>query len=440
MDEADILADRKLILSNGVIRCLGTSVYLKNHFNMKYRLLVRTADPDAANSIVQSYIPSAIFDGQAESQIGSKDNEIFYSWKLPIDATPLFKDLFKALNSRENHHIIRKYGIKSPSLEELFIELTKNDSPEHRNLNKYGQSKDNSNDKDSLVIKDYATLPPPSSRQVVGGFKKLMKLIGLRFKLFFRNFMFIFNAVFLPALLSAALFLGLKFVHNDSVVTYEKRALSPYEIYKNDRWNFDVNDSNLEKPFYENYSPFQYVEYNSVWDFNNYENATVHDRDFAASITEVQMLNNYTFFVYYNESNVHMVPAAMNHASNLLLHSLNNATSASLTVSSHPFPYYNLLSYQMLLNAVGMAVGIIIILSIIKYGALVVKDRKHLIIKQFQLNGINSKTYWFSALFTDGFFCVITCALVFGVALVCKYEPFLNIYAIIIMVVTFIIW
>ncbi|OUM69513.1 hypothetical protein PIROE2DRAFT_31846, partial [Piromyces sp. E2] len=34
MDEADLLADRKMIISNGNITCLGTSLFLKNSFNM----------------------------------------------------------------------------------------------------------------------------------------------------------------------------------------------------------------------------------------------------------------------------------------------------------------------------------------------------------------------------------------------------------------------
>ncbi|ORY54254.1 P-loop containing nucleoside triphosphate hydrolase protein, partial [Neocallimastix californiae] len=45
MDEADIITDRKLILNHGIIRCLGSSVYLKNHFQMKYNLEVETSSP-----------------------------------------------------------------------------------------------------------------------------------------------------------------------------------------------------------------------------------------------------------------------------------------------------------------------------------------------------------------------------------------------------------
>ena len=35
-DEADILADRKLIISGGTICCLGSSLFLKHVFNMNY--------------------------------------------------------------------------------------------------------------------------------------------------------------------------------------------------------------------------------------------------------------------------------------------------------------------------------------------------------------------------------------------------------------------
>ncbi|OUM62541.1 hypothetical protein PIROE2DRAFT_11119 [Piromyces sp. E2] len=41
---SDILADRKVIISKGKIRCLGTSLFLKNHFYMSYNLDVETTN------------------------------------------------------------------------------------------------------------------------------------------------------------------------------------------------------------------------------------------------------------------------------------------------------------------------------------------------------------------------------------------------------------
>ncbi|OUM58754.1 hypothetical protein PIROE2DRAFT_47675, partial [Piromyces sp. E2] len=44
MDEADLLADRKMIIANGNISCLGTSLFLKQQFNMNYTLDIHCHD------------------------------------------------------------------------------------------------------------------------------------------------------------------------------------------------------------------------------------------------------------------------------------------------------------------------------------------------------------------------------------------------------------
>ena len=38
MDEADLLADRKAIVTKGKLRCLGSSLFLKNKFGVGYHL------------------------------------------------------------------------------------------------------------------------------------------------------------------------------------------------------------------------------------------------------------------------------------------------------------------------------------------------------------------------------------------------------------------
>ena len=38
MDEADLLADRKAIISHGSLRCYGSSLFLKNRFGLGYYL------------------------------------------------------------------------------------------------------------------------------------------------------------------------------------------------------------------------------------------------------------------------------------------------------------------------------------------------------------------------------------------------------------------
>lgn len=38
MDEADILADRKAVLTKGKLTCIGSSLFLKNRFGIGYHL------------------------------------------------------------------------------------------------------------------------------------------------------------------------------------------------------------------------------------------------------------------------------------------------------------------------------------------------------------------------------------------------------------------
>ena len=38
MDEADLLGDRKAIISHGTLRCFGSSLFLKSRFGLGYHL------------------------------------------------------------------------------------------------------------------------------------------------------------------------------------------------------------------------------------------------------------------------------------------------------------------------------------------------------------------------------------------------------------------
>ena len=52
MDEADILGDRIAIISNGQLKCCGSSLYLKNMYGDGYHLvIVKKASDDDIQSI-----------------------------------------------------------------------------------------------------------------------------------------------------------------------------------------------------------------------------------------------------------------------------------------------------------------------------------------------------------------------------------------------------
>jgi ATP-binding cassette, subfamily A (ABC1), member 3 len=48
MDEADILGDRIAIMAGGVVKCCGSSLFLKNRFGIGYNLVIAKKDRNDA--------------------------------------------------------------------------------------------------------------------------------------------------------------------------------------------------------------------------------------------------------------------------------------------------------------------------------------------------------------------------------------------------------
>jgi ATP-binding cassette, subfamily A (ABC1), member 3 len=55
MDEADVLGDRIAIMAQGELKCLGSSLFLKNRFGAGYKLTLVKTSKDK-NTLVKSYL------------------------------------------------------------------------------------------------------------------------------------------------------------------------------------------------------------------------------------------------------------------------------------------------------------------------------------------------------------------------------------------------
>ncbi|XP_041473129.1 cholesterol transporter ABCA5-like isoform X4 [Lytechinus variegatus] len=119
MDEADILADRKAIISKGQLKCYGSSLFLKNKFGVGYRLgLVKegSCEQDEVTDVIQTYIPEA-------SVIRSHGMELAYS--LPLKDVSSFAGMFKSLEEKSGDPAfgIQSYGVSMTTLEEVFLKI-----------------------------------------------------------------------------------------------------------------------------------------------------------------------------------------------------------------------------------------------------------------------------------------------------------------------------
>ncbi|XP_047563456.1 ATP-binding cassette sub-family A member 6-like isoform X1 [Lutra lutra] len=116
MDEADILADRKVIMSNGRLKCAGSSVFLKRRWGLGYYLSLyrnEVCDPEKITSFIKHYIPDAKL---------KTENKEKLVYTLPMERTNKFPDLFSELDKCSGQGVT-SYDISMSTLNDVFMKL-----------------------------------------------------------------------------------------------------------------------------------------------------------------------------------------------------------------------------------------------------------------------------------------------------------------------------
>jgi ATP-binding cassette subfamily A (ABC1) protein 5 len=197
MDEADVLSDRKAIITNGKLRCVGSSLFLKNRFGIGYHLTVdikKGANVDFVNSLIESKISNAKLDRFTAS-------EVFYI--LPRNETQHFPELFKALEDSitNKDSIIRSYGISMTTLEEVFIRI--GEESENENHKKQYSTYDS----DSIEIESFDSNSIVYEPTFIRSF---VAFLYLRILIFIRNPMHILPIIVLPIIMIIASYFLMK--------------------------------------------------------------------------------------------------------------------------------------------------------------------------------------------------------------------------------------
>lgn len=125
MDEADILGDRIAIMADGLLRCVGSSLFLKKIYGVGYTFTVvrnnvkdqGQAGQQPVTDLVMKHIPEATL----LSNVGAEQ-----AFRLPFASTPYFVALFQEADAMKARLGISEYGISVTTLEEVFIRVGKN--------------------------------------------------------------------------------------------------------------------------------------------------------------------------------------------------------------------------------------------------------------------------------------------------------------------------
>ncbi|KAM9597380.1 LOW QUALITY PROTEIN: ATP-binding cassette sub-family A member 10 [Trichechus inunguis] len=114
VDEADTLADR-VLLSNGKLKCSGSSLFLKKWGTGYHLSLHRNemCDPQRNTSLIKQHIPEAKLRAESEEKL---------VYTLPLERTNTFSDLYSDLDKCSDQGIMN-YDVSMTTLNEVFLNL-----------------------------------------------------------------------------------------------------------------------------------------------------------------------------------------------------------------------------------------------------------------------------------------------------------------------------
>jgi len=439
MDEADILADRKLILSKGKIRCLGTSLFLKNHFNMSYDLDVETNNKDRVHSIIGNYFNDFTYVQDSEKNTNPKNSNSqgveCHTWRLPLNSTDKFSPL---LNELERHmdnedSFIKKYALNMPTLEELFIRLEDNTIEDH-------EKDDASPNEEQYLIQmnDDTDLPRLKPVEKPNRLRLILYLVKTRLKIFTKDKVFTFFAIIFPAIITGVMFLVCQRIFSSDPKSTKSRVLSIKNVYGNSYFNYDPQsqlDFTKETLISAN---DLYSNMITSFPLKQIPNPEVGKTYYLSSLNGKMNNNVYNLQVHYNDTMTHSLPTTLNAVSNAILASKN--FNGKIVMTSHTFSKADDTLAIVGLALAGFMIGYYISNNINRFGPLVVRERTNQLLQQLQLNGVSRLNYWISCFITDIILFLITCILIFIIGVAVRYEPLLDFKVLAIIFVLLIIW
>uniref|UniRef100_A0A671P324 Cholesterol transporter ABCA5 n=1 Tax=Sinocyclocheilus anshuiensis TaxID=1608454 RepID=A0A671P324_9TELE len=159
MDEADILADRKAVISQGQLKCVGSSLYLKTKCGVGYHLrmsVTEGCEAENITSLVKQHVPKAQLSRQQEAEL---------TFTLPFESMDTFPGLFAELDCRPDLGIIN-YGVSMTTLEDVFLRLEAEAEVDQADYSVFNQEKvEDEGDVSSMDDTDQRLLTFSDSRQ-----------------------------------------------------------------------------------------------------------------------------------------------------------------------------------------------------------------------------------------------------------------------------------
>ncbi|XP_054898455.1 ATP-binding cassette sub-family A member 5 [Poeciliopsis prolifica] len=337
MDEADILADRKAVISQGQLKCVGSSLYLKVKCGVGYHLrmsITEGCDTEKVASLMKQHVPKAKLSRQHDTEL---------TFTLPFESMNTFSGLFSELDCQPQLGIIN-YGVSMTTLEDVFLRLESEAEVDQADYSVFNREQaEDECDNASLDDTDQRLLTFSDSKSdSVSGhtlwrqqFSAVAWLHMLNMRREWKAFVYtlVLFLLFLSSVLIVSLVTG-----NIQIHSQERQFLPTYLLKKNEAphryatsllvknsTNSDISDliHNLESQDIK-------VE---LMKQNDYMDAAPH----SAAINVTRSKEGFRYTIAFNSTTIHSLPMAVNILSNALLRGLNG--TGRIRTWTKPFDY-----------------------------------------------------------------------------------------------------
>ncbi|XP_041937948.1 ATP-binding cassette sub-family A member 5 [Alosa sapidissima] len=340
MDEADILADRKAVISQGQLKCVGSSLYLKTKCGVGYHLRMSVSEGcevDTIASLVKQHVPKAQLSRQQEAEL---------TFTLPFESMDTFPGLFAELDCRPDLGITN-YGVSMTTLEDVFLRLEAEAEVDQADYSVFNQEQqvtvEEEEDGASMDDTDQKLLTFSTGRQdLVSGHALWRQQFGTVAWLHTLNlqrekkpviYTFMLFLVFLSAVLILSLATGNIQIHSPDrqfLPIYLLRRHQPHHKYTTPLLVQNSSDSDISSFIQSLEAQDIRVELMRKAD---YMSVAPH----SAAINVTGSSKGFSYCLAFNSTTVHSLPMVVNVLSNALLKGLNG--TGHINTWAKPFDY-----------------------------------------------------------------------------------------------------
>jgi ATP-binding cassette subfamily A (ABC1) protein 3 len=123
MEEADVLADRIAIMSQGKLRCCGSSLFLKSRYGVGYYLtLVRNQENLKNTKKIEKFVTRHVDNAKIMNDFQGE-----VTFQLPSASSSQFSRLFEVLDEKFEKFGLLSYSMSATTLEEVFLRVARGD-------------------------------------------------------------------------------------------------------------------------------------------------------------------------------------------------------------------------------------------------------------------------------------------------------------------------